>query len=214
MKPIAIAHTLFKEKFSVPRQPGLIQLESSIELLPPYNRAEALTGISEFSHIWLIFSFHEIPENADQNLSVRPPRLGGNKKLGVFATRSPFRPNRLGLSLVKLERIEGTTLIISGADLLDQTPIYDIKPYLKEVESITNAHSGWTSEINSEKLSVEFQCEADSDLKRDIAEVLSLDPRPSYHDDQYKKYGSRLGQYDIHWEVRENKIIVFKIDEI
>jgi tRNA-Thr(GGU) m(6)t(6)A37 methyltransferase TsaA len=214
MKPIAIAHTLFKEKFSIPRQPGLIQLESSIELLPPYNRVEALTGISEFSHIWLIFSFHEIPDNADQNLTVRPPRLGGNKKLGVFATRSPFRPNRLGLSLVKLERIEGSTLIISGADLLDQTPIYDIKPYLKEVESITNAQSGWTSEINSEKLSVEFQCEVDNELKLAIAEVLSLDPRPSYHEDQYKKYGSRLGQYDIHWEVRENKIIVFKIDEI
>lgn len=214
MKPIAIAHTLFKEKFSIPRQPGLTKLESKIELLAPYNRAEALVGLNEFSHIWLIFSFHEIAENFDQNLTVRPPRLGGNKKMGVFATRSPFRPNRLGLSLVKLERIEGTNLIISGADLLDQTPIYDIKPYLKEVESIPNALSGWTSDMASEKLSVEFQCSVDEDLKLAITEVLSLDPRPSYHDEQYKQYGSRLGQYDIHWEVKDNKIIVVSIHEI
>ena len=211
MKPVAIAHTLFKEKFSIPRQPGLIKLESKIELLPPFNRPEALVGLSDFSHIWLIFSFNEIAENFDENLTVRPPRLGGNKKLGVFATRSPYRPNRLGLSLVKLERIEGAYLIISGADLLDKTPIFDIKPYLKEIESIPSAVSGWTSEITSERLPVEFHCEVDIDLRLAIIEVLSLDPRPSYHEEQFKQYGSRLGPYDIHWEVKDKKIIVFKI---
>jgi tRNA-Thr(GGU) m(6)t(6)A37 methyltransferase TsaA len=214
MKPIATAHSLFKEKFSIPRQPGLISIESTIELLPPFNRSEAIAGLSEFSHIWLIFLFHEIAEEYDSHLTVRPPRLGGNKKLGVFATRSPFRPNRIGLSLVKLERIEGTSLIVSGADLMDQTPVYDIKPYLKEIECVPNATGGWTNESSFKKLIVQFECEGDEDLKKSITEVLSLDPRPSYHEDQYKRYGSRLGDYDIHWEVRNNKIIVVNIIKV
>ena len=214
MKPIAVVHSLFKEKFSIPRQPGLISLESRIELISPYNRSEALVGLGDFSHVWLIFSFHEIAENFDLNLSVRPPRLGGNKKIGVFASRSPFRPNRLGLSLVKLERIEGANLIVSGGDLLDQTPIYDIKPYLKEIECVPEATSGWTSENVFEKLTVEYACHVDEELKKMITEVLSLDPRPSYHEDQYKRYGSRLGHFDVHWEVRDNKIIVIDITKI
>lgn len=214
-KPIAVVHSFFKEKFSIPRQPGLTSIESRIELLPPYNRIEALVGLEDFSHLWLIFDFHQIPEaeSKEISLSVRPPRLGGNKKLGVFATRSPHRPNKLGLSVVKLLRIEGTDLIISGADLLDQTPILDIKPYLKEIESIPEAASGWTEDLESpEKLVVEFFCECEESLKQKIKEVLSLDPRPRFHEDGYKKYGSRLGSVDVHWEVIEGKVRVLEIN--
>lgn len=211
MKPIAIVHSLFKEKFSIPRQPGLVSLESRIELVAPYNRSESLVGLEHFSHLWIIFDFHavEVPESS--NLTVRPPRLGGNKKLGVFATRSPHRPNKLGLSLVKLERIEGTTLVVSGGDFLDQTPVYDIKPYLKEIESIPEARSGWTAEIENKKLEVIFDCACEASLKEKIIEVLSLDPRPRFHEDGYKKYGSRLGEFDVHWEVLEGVVHVLEI---
>ncbi|MGZ3789574.1 MAG: tRNA (N6-threonylcarbamoyladenosine(37)-N6)-methyltransferase TrmO [Bacteriovorax sp.] len=210
MNPIAIVHSLFKEKFSIPRQPGLVSFESRIELLAPYNRPEALVGLEDFSHLWIIFDFHEVQVKAD-SLSVRPPRLGGNKKLGVFATRSPNRPNRMGLSLVKLVRIEGTSLIIAGGDLLDGTPVFDIKPYLKEVESVPEAKSGWTEEVISKKLDVVFDCECDLDLKEKIIEVLSLDPRPRYHEDGYKKYGSRLADVDVHWIVEEGTVRVLDI---
>ncbi len=212
MKPIAIIHSLFKEKFSIPRQPGLVSFEAKVELLSPYNRKEALIGLEDFSHIWIIFDFHANETNsAESSLSVRPPRLGGNKKLGVFATRSPNRPNNLGLSLVKLERIEEGSLIISGGDFLDGTPVFDIKPYLKEIESIPEARSGWTEEVEHKKLEVIFHCESEQDLKEKIIEVLSLDPRPRYHEDGFKKYGSRLGDVDVHWEVKDSIVHVLEI---
>lgn len=210
MKKIGIVHSLFKEKFSIPRQPGLVSIESRIELLPPYNRAEALAGLEDFSHLWLLFDFHGINEPKAEQLSVRPPRLGGNKKLGVFATRSPHRPNKIGLSLVRLLRIEGSDLIISGGDLLDQTPLYDIKPYIKEIESVPEATSGWTPKEET-KLKVEFHCECDTQLAQQITEVLSLDPRPRFHEDGYKKYGSRLGVVDVHWEVIDGIVHVREI---
>ncbi len=213
MTPIAIIHSLFKEKFSIPRQPGLVSFESKIELLTPYNRPESLVGLENFSHVWIFFQFHAnkniTPENL--SLSVRPPRLGGNKKLGVFATRSPFRPNSIGLSLVKLERIEGTSLIVSGGDFLDQTPVIDIKPYLKEIESIPEATSGWTAGIENKKLHVHFRCECQENLKQEITQVLSLDPRPRFHEDGHKQYGSRLGEFDIHWIVEDNVVYVLEI---
>lgn len=211
MKPVAIIHSLFKEKFSIPRQPGLVSLESRIELIAPYNRMESLAGLEDFSHLWVIFDFHQIKEVESSNISVRPPRLGGNKKLGVFATRSPYRPNKMGLSLVKLERIEGISLIISGGDFLDQTPVYDIKPYLKEIESIPNASSGWTNEVENKKLNVVFDCHCETTLKEKIIEVLALDPRPRFHEDGYKKYGSRLGDVDVHWEVIDGIVHVLEI---
>lgn len=215
LSKIAIVHSLFKEKFSIPRQPGLVSFESKIEMLPPYNRPEALAGLEDFSHLWVIFDFHRIETTDNSSLTVRPPRLGGNKKLGVFATRSPNRPNNIGLSLVKLLRIEGTNLIISGGDFLDQTPVYDIKPYLKEIESHPEAHSGWTDDLSNTKLKVVFHCECDENLdeslKEKIVEVLSLDPRPRYHEDGYKQYGSRLGEVDVHWEVIEGVVRVLEI---
>jgi len=208
---IAIVHSLFKEKFSIPRQPGLVSFESIIEMLPPYNNPLAIEGLEAFSHVWIIFDFHEIKKTTHVSPTVRPPRLGGNKKIGVFATRSPNRPNNIGLSLVKLLRIEGTNLIISGGDFLDQTPVYDIKPYLKEIESHPDALSGWTEKLAHPKLKVIFDCECEQKLKEKITEILSLDPRPRYHDDGYKKYGSRLGDVDVHWEVKEGVLRVLEI---
>jgi tRNA-Thr(GGU) m(6)t(6)A37 methyltransferase TsaA len=215
MNTIAIISSLFKEKFSIPRQPGLVSFESIIDLIPPYNRPEAFAGLEDFSHLWILFQFHgnqHVPaENDHLSLSVRPPRLGGNAKKGVFATRSPYRPNQIGLSLVKLEKIEGSRLIISGGDFLDGTPVLDIKPYLKEIESIPHARSGWTEEMKNKKLNVIFHCECEGLLKEKITEVLSLDPRPRYHVDGYKKYGSRLSDVDVHWEVLDDTVHVREI---
>ena len=211
MNPIAIIHSLFKEKFSIPRQPGLVSFESRIELIAPYNKQEAFVGLEDFTHLWIIFCFHGIKDTEQLNLSVRPPRLGGNKKLGVFATRSPYRPNKLGLSLVKLQRIEGTSLIVSGGDFLDQSPVYDIKPYIKEIESIPDARSGWTSDLKNKNLEVVFNCECDLFLKEKIREVLTLDPRPRYHQDGHKTYGSKLEDVDIHWEVIDGVVYVLDI---
>jgi tRNA-Thr(GGU) m(6)t(6)A37 methyltransferase TsaA len=211
IEPIGIVHSPFKEKFSIPRQPGLTNIESTIELLSPFNRMEALQGLKEFSHLWIIFDFHQIERSDNLSLTVRPPRLGGNKRLGVFATRSPNRPNQLGLSLVKLVEIKGTQLIISGGDFLDQTPVYDIKPYLKEIESIPDAVSGWTQDLITDRLKVDFHCECEEILKLKITEVLALDPRPTYHEDGYKQYGSRYEQFDIQWVVENNIVIVKEI---
>lgn len=211
MKKIARIHSPYKEKFSIPRQPGLTSIESIIELLPPFNRTEALMGLEAFSHLWVIFEFHEVKPTDECSLTVRPPRLGGNIKQGVFATRSPFRPNNVGLSLVKIERIEGTKIVVSGGDFLDQTPVYDLKPYLKEIESKPEAVSGWTDEMEVKRLSVVFKCECDFELKDKIIDILSLDPRPRFHEDGYKTYGSRLFDVDVHWEVLDNTVFVTKI---
>lgn len=212
INPIGVVHSFFKEKFSIPRQPGLTNIESRIKLHPPYNRDEALAGLEDFSHIWVIFDFHAISVEESDKLSVRPPRLGGNTRLGVFATRSPYRPNKMGLSLVKLLRIENNELVISGGDFLDQTPVYDIKPYLKEIESISEATSGWTENLEDKKnLDVEFHCDCNMELQKKIIEILSQDPRPRYHGDGYKTYGSRLGDFDVHWEVMDGVVHVLKI---
>lgn len=208
-RPIAFVRSPFKEKFSIPRQPGLTSLQSTIEFVSPFNRPEAFSGLEDFSHIWIIFEFHTVTEN--DSLTVRPPRLGGNKRLGVFATRSPQRPNRLGLSLVKLIKIENGSLTIEGGDFLDGTPVFDVKPYIKEIESVPKARSGWTSEVSNEKLDVVFDCECDENLKQNIIEVLSLDPRPRFHEDGYKQYGSRLGDVDVQWIVENNIVRVKNI---
>lgn len=210
---IGIIHSPYKEKFSIPRQPGLTTIQSTIELTAPFNRAEALMGLENFSHMWVIFEFHETAPTDATSLTVRPPRLGGNTKQGVFATRSPFRPNNIGLSLVKIESITETKITISGGDFLDQTPVIDLKPYLKEIESLPEANSGWTDEIKTKKLEVVFECECPSDLQQSIIEILSLDPRPRFHEDGYKLYGSRLFNVDVHWVVENNTVIVKEIVE-
>jgi tRNA-Thr(GGU) m(6)t(6)A37 methyltransferase TsaA len=212
MKHIGVIHSPYKEKFSIPRQPGLTAIESTIELLSPYDRVEALLGLENFSHLWVIFEFHETSSTNESSLVVRPPRLGGNVKQGVFATRSPFRPNNVGLSLVEIVKIENTSIVIRGGDFLDKTPVLDLKPYLKEIECVVNARSGWTDEMETKRLEVVFDCECDEEnIKKSIIDILSLDPRPAFHKEGHKTYGSRLFDVDVHWKVVNNIVIVFDI---
>lgn len=206
---MGIVRSPFKEKFSIPRQPGLTSIESTIELLPPFNREEALLGLGQFSHLWVIFLFHANKES--DALTVRPPRLGGNTKQGVFATRSPFRPNNIGLSLVKIKSIDKNSITVIGGDFLDETPVIDLKPYIKEIECVPDATSGWTENVDSGPLEVVFDCAVEEGLRKKIAEVLSLDPRPRFHEDGYKNYGSKFEEVDVHWIVLNNVIHVTKI---
>ncbi len=214
MKIIAKIHSPFKEKFSIPRQPGLTSIESVITLSPPYNRLEALVGLENFSHLWVIFLFHENSESDSTSLTVRPPRLGGNTKQGVFATRSPFRPNNIGLSLVKIKSIDKTSITVIGGDFLDGTPVIDLKPYIKEIECVPEAKSGRYLDLTNQKLDVIFECKIDDKLKQQVSEVLSLDPRPRFHQDGHKTYGSKFENYDVHWEVRDQTVYVQSLTEL
>ena len=189
IEPVAYIRTDFKEKFGIPRQSGRApSLTGKIVFLPKYRSLEAIKDIEKFSHLWLIFDFslaHK--KDGEWSPTVRPPRLGGNKRVGVFASRSPFRPNNLGLSSVKLERIErdkndGHVLIVSGADLLDQTPIYDIKPYLPFTDCHTNAVGGYADELKEYRLKVDISEGLKKIIPNDklapLTECLSDDPRP------------------------------------
>ena len=189
IKPIAVIKTGFKEKFGIPRQSGRAPSSiGEIVLLDKFNDEKAVKRIEEFSHLWLIFGFSKNPDS--ESLSVRPPRLGGNERVGVFASRSPFRPNGLGLSVVKLLEVKKDkqiSLIVSGADLLDGTPIYDIKPYLPSADKIEDAVGGYADEVKNYKLKVQFDKDTKSliptEILPTIIECLSDDPRPSYHED-------------------------------
>jgi tRNA-Thr(GGU) m(6)t(6)A37 methyltransferase TsaA len=212
MEIIGYMHCSFKEKFGIPRQSGLVEDSVGfIEILSPYNQAEAFRGLSEFSHIWLLWSFHK-STSTKFNATVKPPKLGGNKQLGVFATRSPFRPNNIGLSSVRLLEIKqdsqkGTVsgLVVSGSDLLDMTPIYDIKPYLPYTDCHTEASGGWTDHIHVEPLKVVIP----EDIKRllpehsigSLTDILSQDPRPGYQDEPDRVYGMLYDSYDIHFTI-------------
>ena len=218
--PIGIIHSCFKEKFAAPRQPGLVPAAlAQVELHPPYNQADAVAGLEEFSHIWLTFAFHQTAQQGWKP-KVRPPRLGGNKKLGVFATRSTFRPNPLGLSLVKLESIDtsnGVILHVSGADLIDQTPILDIKPYLPWVESIPDAKSGFASDDQVLQLPVRYSEQAQlalssrPELTELIEQVLLHDPRPAYQQDPERIYGCNIADINLRWQVGSQLISVIEI---
>lgn len=216
IKPIAYIRNDLKTKFGVPRQSGLANsLLSEIVFTPEYRVSDALRGITDFSHIWLIWSFSEA-RRSDWSPTVRPPRLGGNERVGVFATRSPYRPNSLALSCVKLVRIEhregfGDILVVSGADLMNGTPIYDIKPYLPYADSIEDAVGGFapdggkTLEVIDEKgelnkLSVE--------KRNALTELLARDPRPQYHDDNERVYGMEYGDYEIKFRVDGEKLFI------
>lgn len=219
MKIIARIHTDFTTKFGIPRQSGLVEsLKGQIVFEPPYRNIEALRGLDGFSYIWLIWEFSEAKRDGWSPL-VRPPRLGGNKRLGVFATRSPFRPNPIGLSSVRLERIEwqteqGPVLHILGADLMDGTPIYDIKPYLTYADSHPTAVSGFTEPLEEEKLQVVMPevllCEIPSALHTTVKEILANDPRPSYQDDPERIYGVKFAGFDILFNV--NGILLTVVD--
>lgn len=220
--PIAHMKSDFPTKFGIPRQANLVtQLRSAIVFEPEYRVADALRGIEGFSHLWIIWQFSQAVRS-DWSPTVRPPRLGGNTRMGVFATRSPFRPNNLGLSCVKLEGVEqhptlGTVLHVSGADLMDGTPIFDVKPYIPYADCHPEALGGFTDGAGEFLLQVDFPEELLNRLpesKREAAvEVLRHDPRPSYQRDPERIYGLPFAGFDIRFRVKEDRLTVVEIKE-
>jgi len=218
IEPIAYIRNGYKEKFGVPRQSGLApSVKSVIEFCEEYRDENCIRDIEQYSHLWLIWGFSK---NENQwSPTVRPPRLGGNKRVGVFATRSPFRPNPIGLSCVKLEGIEegknGKILVVSGGDLADGTPIYDIKPYLPYVDSIPDALGGFSEEHKNDFFQVEIPRELKEKLTEsqieNITELLSLDPRPSYQNDEERIYGLAFEDLQIKFKYEDDKITVVDI---
>ncbi len=216
LRPIGYIQSDFKEKFGIPRQSGRApSLTAKIVLLPEFAKEEALRGIEGFSHLWLLFDF-SLAHRAEWSPTVRPPRLGGNERVGVFASRSPFRPNPVGLSCVKLKRVEGTNLLVSGADLLDGTPILDIKPYLPFADNIPDAVGGYADGKADYKLQVDFPetlLQKLPESKRAGAiECLADDPRPSYQTDEERVYGMRFGDHQIRFTVRQNTLTVQDVE--
>ncbi|MBR2323061.1 MAG: tRNA (N6-threonylcarbamoyladenosine(37)-N6)-methyltransferase TrmO [Clostridia bacterium] len=212
IKPVAHIKNAFKDKFGIPRQSGKAKILSTIEFEKEFSSEIAVKCLDGFSHIWLIFGFSKT--NGKYQLSVRPPRLGGNKKVGVFASRSPYRPNGLGLSSVKLERVEKGRLIVSGADLLDGTPIYDIKPYLTFTDCHEDANCGYAQEFFNYKLKVENQSVLDGlekTVKQDIITCLENDPRPSYQTDESRVYGMTYGEYNVKFTVSGDTLYIKEI---
>lgn len=219
MKPIAHIYTDFKEKFGIPRQSGLAETKGRIIFEPPFNNPDAVRGLEEFSHLWILWDFSEAHgKDGEWFPTVRPPKLGGNKRVGVFATRSPFRPNNIGLSCVKIKNIEigekGPVINVIGADILDGTPVYDIKPYVPYADCITDAIGGFSEEAASVD-KVEFEAEIpdsmDEDNLREIKEILRQDPRPAYHNDSERIYGMKYGKYDVKFRGNKQKITVCNI---
>lgn len=228
MSPIAFIRTPYKEKFAVPRQPGIVDaIKGQIEFISPYNDRNILRGIEQFSHLWLIFQFHQTAEHGWKPL-VRPPRMGGNEKLGVFATRSTFRPNAIGMSVVSRGEMRfdngQLTLEVSGMDLVDGTPIVDIKPYLPYVDAIPDATAGFaqstpaqkpviwseTARKDCERMGVEKNGKA-----RAIEAVLSQDPRPAYkaETEDEKVYGMRLWDMNIKWQYKDEVIQILSLEQ-
>ncbi|AKD38696.1 hypothetical protein I926_06880 [Pasteurella multocida subsp. multocida OH4807] len=232
LTPIAFIHTPYKEKFSVPRQAELVQDGTGIiELLPPYNQPESVRGLEKFSHIWIIFQFNHVP-TGKWHPTVRPPRLGGNQRIGVFASRATHRPNPLGLSKVALRHIEcrhGKVLLHVGpVDLVDGTPIFDIKPYLAYADSEPNACSGFAQDKPERKLQVILSESVINMLQkieqkrphftRFITDVIAQDPRPAYQQNRSNDriYGCRLDDFNIRWQIAANstQAIIFEIEEV
>ena len=220
IQPIARMRSDFASKFGIPRQSGLVEeLRSTIVFEPEYRNPDALRGIEEFSHLWLIWQFSEAVRQ-DWSPTVRPPRLGGNTRMGVFATRSPFRPNNLGLSSVRLLGVEqtkdfGMVLHVGGADLMDGTPIFDIKPYIPYGDCHMDATGGFTDRAGEFLLDVDFPRELLEKLppdKREAAKaVLSHDPRPSYQRNEDRIYGMTFAGQDIRFTVREDTLTVTEV---
>jgi len=222
IRPIADFKSPFGTKFGIPRQSGIVpELEGTIVFRPEYRNEDALRGIEGFDYLWLIWEFSGNKECKDSwSPTVRPPRLGGNARIGVFASRSPFRPNRLGLSAVKILGIEhdtadGTVIHVSGADLMAGTPIYDIKPYVTYADSRPDARSGFVDTTGWTPLEVvipekfgKMLTESERDM---LAGVLAQDPRPQYHDDPAKTYGMEFSGMDIHFRVHDGTAEVIEI---
>ena len=219
---IARIHTDLPEKFGVPRQSGLVpQLRGTIVLEPAYRNPDALRGLEGFSHLWLIFQFHRAVREG-WSPTVRPPRLGGNRRMGVFATRSPFRPNNLGLSCVKLEGVRldeklGPVIDVSGADLVDGTPILDIKPYLPYADCHPEATVGFTDPLDGQTLQVNCDPALLSNLteeqKAGLMDVLACDPRPRYQEDPDRVYGLAFAGKNVKFTVRDGVLTVVAVED-
>ena len=225
MQVIARVRNAFPTKFGLPRQSGLVpELTSTIVFEPEYRVAEALRGIESYSHLWLIWAFHQAVREGEKQAwrpTVRPPRLGGNTRMGVFATRSPFRPNPLGLTVVKLLAVEdspeGKVLVVSGADMMDGTPIYDIKPYLPYVDSVPEAVGGFTENTADYHLAVvcpeEMLRRVPEGERQTLLGVLGQDPRPAYQHDESRVYGLPFGGLDVKFTVKDGLLTVTDILE-
>lgn len=221
MKEIAHIETDFSEKFGIPRQSGLIEeTKAKIIFEPEYRTWDAFKGLEEYSHIWILWKFSKAVRK-NWSATVKPPRLGGNKRVGVFATRSPFRPNPIGLSSVKLERIEqdetvGTVLHVSGADLMNGTPIYDIKPYLAYTDSHPDAVGGFSDEVRDYKLSVNFPKELQENFTPEfvtcVTKIIEQDPRPSYIEDEQRIYGVSYAGRNVRFKVAHTVATILEIE--
>ena len=227
---IGIMKSPYKEKFGIPRQPNLVQVESYIDMLPPYNDLLAFEGIEEFSHLWLVWQFHENKnqESAKFRPQVRPPRLGGNQKIGVFATRSMYRPSPIGLSVVQLKKVEkvgkSVRVYVTGSDLLDGTPIVDIKPYIQYSDAVFDAQSGyaqdepmrkqviWTDQAQSQRDVLLNTKQLDLQVVKELEDVLSLDPRPAYQDDAERVYGMKFANLEVKFSVTQQNIQIQAIE--
>jgi len=223
---VAIIHSCYKEKFAIPRQSNLVaNAQAEIELLPPYDHENMLKGLDGFSHIWISFVFHQ-HINKGFNQLVSPPRLQGSEKFGVYATRSPYRPNPIGLSVVKLEQIisrdKQLFLLVSGGDFLDQTPVIDIKPYIEYADSLQDTKKGWVKGIAAPDFEISFSDKALQqilqaeknipDMSQFIMQLLKQDPRPHYTKSFKNDYFCKVYQYDLHWQINKNMIIVKSLD--
>jgi tRNA-Thr(GGU) m(6)t(6)A37 methyltransferase TsaA len=219
IEPIAFFHSPLTSKFGIPRQSGLAPaVPGRIVFTPDYRHQEAIRGLEAFDYLWIIWEFSVQSSTASTaKLTVRPPRLGGNERIGVFASRSPFRPNRLGLSCVHINKVElngdeGPVIHVTGADLMDGTPIYDIKPYVTYADSHPEARSGFVDEREWQPLKVEIPDQVarlfDADELRGLQEVLAQDPRPQYHDDPQRIYGMPFGGHDVKFRVDGDTVYV------
>lgn len=219
LKTIAYIRTDFPTKFGVPRQSGLADTKGRIVFEPEYRSADAVRELTQYSHLWLIWGFSECEREA-WKATVRPPRLGGNKRVGVFATRSPFRPNPLGLSCVELERVEmtedcGPVIFVNGIDMMDMTPVYDIKPYLPYVDSHPEAAGGFAEEKKCYKLEVEFSddllLKIPEEKRTALIQILSQDIRPSYQNDAERVYGMEYAGFEIKFKADGVKVMVNEV---
>ena len=226
-RAVAIARTPFREKFGIPRQSGLVEeARARIELVAPFDRAEAFREIGGFSHLWLLWVAHQAAGDM-KSMTVRPPRLGGNRKVGVFASRSPFRPNPIGLSVVRLLEVDTAArppaLVVAGADLLDGTPVIDIKPYLPYADAVPDASGGFAQFAPDRVFTVTFSPAAKAFLdSRDdgeylralITRLLELDPRPAYREQETAAYAFRVEDVDVRWRVEGDRIEVTGFDVV
>ena len=220
MRPVARIESDFAEKFGIPRQSGLVDaLSARVVFEPAYRDRSAVRGLEQFSHIWLLWQFSEVRQTG-WSPTVRPPRLGGNTRVGVFATRSPYRPNPIGLSCVRLERVEqdealGPVLWVRGADLLDGTPIYDIKPYIPFADCRPDASEGYTAQTRGYRLEVRclegLRAALPAGKWEALAGVLSGDPRPSYQEDPERVYGMKFAGYEVGFTVADGVLTVCRI---